>query len=58
MSKFDELIYVEIPVLLEFITDRNEQSTALPPVLRDVAPALRQKAKVIKNDVDKNKELA
>ncbi len=58
MSKFGELIDVDIPVLLDFYTEWNEQSTAMHPVLRDVAAALGDKAKVIKIDVDKNKDLA
>jgi len=58
MSKFGELIDVNIPVLLDFFTEWNEQSTAMHPVLRDVAAALGDKAKVIKIDVDKNKELS
>lgn len=58
MSKFGELIDVNTPVLLDFYTDWNESSTAMHPVLRDVAAALGDKAKVIKIDVDKNKELA
>lgn len=58
MSKFGELIDVEIPVLLDFYTEANGQSIAMHPILRDVAAALGDKAKVIKIDVDKNKELA
>lgn len=58
MSKFGELIDVEIPVLLDFYTESNEQSIAMHPVLRDVAAALGDKAKVIKIDVDKNQALA
>ncbi|MBG7631282.1 MAG: thioredoxin family protein [Bacteroidetes bacterium] len=58
MSKFGELIDVEIPVLLDFFTEWNEQSTAMHPILRDVAAALGNKAKVIKIDVEKNQELA
>ncbi|WP_372753654.1 thioredoxin family protein [Mariniflexile sp.] len=58
MSKFGELIDVEIPVLLNFFTDWNDQSTAMHAVLRDVAAALGDKAKVIKIDVEKNAELA
>ncbi|WP_224485046.1 thioredoxin family protein [Robertkochia aurantiaca] len=58
MSKFGELIDVKIPVLLDFYTDWSEPSTAMHPVLRDVAAAMGDKAKVIKIDVDKNKELA
>ncbi|WP_179009090.1 thioredoxin family protein [Winogradskyella forsetii] len=58
MSKFGELIDVDIPVLLDFYTEQDDQSKAMHPVLRDVAAALGDKAKVIKIDVDKNRELA
>lgn len=58
MSKFGELIDLQVPVLLDFYADWNEQSTAMHPVLKDVATALGEKSKVIKIDVDKNKELA
>ena len=58
MSKFGELIDTNVPVLLDFYTEWNEQSTAMHPVLRDVAAALGDKAKVIKIDVEKNKDLA
>ena len=58
MSKFGELIDVEIPVLLDFFTDWNDQASTMHAVLRDVAAALGDKAKVIKIDVDKNGELA
>ena len=58
MSKFGELINAEIPVLIDFYTDWNEQSIAMHEIIRDVAAALGDKAKVIKIDVDKNQELA
>jgi thioredoxin 1 len=58
MSKFGELIDIDIPVLLDFFTELDEQSAAMHPVMRDVAAALGDKAKVIKIDVNKNKELA
>jgi len=58
MSKFGELIDVDVPVLLDFYTEWNEQSEAMHLTLRDVAAALGDKAKVIKIDVDKNEELA
>lgn len=58
MSKFGELIDVQVPVLLDFYTEWNEQSVSMHPVLRDVAAALGDKAKVIKIDVDKNQKLA
>lgn len=58
MSKFGELVDLNIPVLLDFYTDWNDASLAMHPVLRDVAAALGDKAKVIKIDVDKNAQLA
>jgi thioredoxin 1 len=58
MSKFGELIDVDIPVLLDFFIELNDQTTAMHLVLRDVAAALGDKARVIKIDVDKNQELA
>ncbi len=58
MSKFGELIDLNVPVLLDFYTDWNEDSLSMHPVLRDVAAAVGDKGKVIKIDVDKNNELA
>ncbi len=58
MSKFGELIDLNIPVLLDFYTDWNENSMAMHPVLREVAAAIGDKGKVIKIDVDKNNKLA
>lgn len=58
MSKFGELIDAQVPVLLDFFTEWNEPSIAMNEVIRHVAAALGDKAKVIKIDVDKNQELA
>ncbi|WP_159799622.1 co-chaperone YbbN [Flavobacterium sp. MK4S-17] len=58
MSKFGELINSSVPVLIDFYTEWNEPSVAMHPVIRDVAAALGDRAKVIKIDVDKNQELA
>lgn len=58
MSKFGELINAQVPVLIDFYTEWNESSVAMHPVIRNVAAALGDKAKVIKIDVDKNQELA
>ena len=52
MSKFGELIDVEIPVLLDFYTEWDDQSEPMHLILRDVAAALGDKAKVIKIDVE------
>ncbi|WP_203295328.1 thioredoxin family protein [Luteirhabdus pelagi] len=58
MSKFGELIETKMPVLLDFYAEWDEASKEMHPVLRDVAAALGDKARVIKIDVDKNQELA
>ena len=57
MSKFGEIINLEIPILLDFYGDWDESSSAMHPVLRDVASAIGDKGKVIKINVDKNNEL-
>ncbi|MDG1973446.1 MAG: thioredoxin family protein [Flavobacteriaceae bacterium] len=57
MSKFGELIGLEVPVLLDFYSDDNDSSNIMHPVLRDVAAAIGDKCKVIKINVDKNNEL-
>ena len=58
MSKFVELIDAKVPVLFDFYTSWSDTSNAMDEVIRHVAAALGDKAKVIKIDVDKNKELA
>tara|TARA_Y100000389_G_scaffold58424_1_gene54402 strand:- start:3786 stop:4085 length:300 start_codon:yes stop_codon:yes gene_type:complete len=58
MSKFGELIGLEVPVLLDFYSDDNDSSNIMHPVLRDVAAAIGDKCKVIKINIDKNNELA
>jgi thioredoxin 1 len=58
MSKFGELIDSNVPVLLDFYTDWNEHTEDMNHVIRHVAAALGDKAKVIKIDVEKNQPLA
>ena len=58
MSKFGELIGLDIPILFDFYTEDNHSSSVMHPVLRDVAAAIGDKGKVIKINVDKNNELA
>ena len=58
MSKFGELIDVEIPVLLDFYAEWNDASMAMHHILKEVAAAVGEQSKIIKIDVDKNKELA
>ena len=58
MSKFGEIIDLKVPVLLNFFTEWDEDCKMMHPVLKDVAAAMGDKAKVVKIDVEKNKELA
>lgn len=58
MSKFGELIETQVPVLLDFYAERDDASKEMHAILREVAASLGEKARVIKIDVDKNKELA
>ncbi|HBK82225.1 MAG TPA: thiol reductase thioredoxin [Flavobacterium sp.] len=58
MSKFGELLDAQVPVLLDFFTEWNESSVSMNETIKHVAAALGDKAKVIKIDIDKNKELA
>lgn len=59
MTKFGDLINVDIPVLIDFYTQWNDEE--LEPtglVLKHVVAALGDKAKVIKIDIKKNEILA
>ena len=58
MSKFGDLINVDVPVLFDFFSEQDDSSAAMHEVLRDVASALGNKAKVIKIDINKNKDLS
>jgi thioredoxin 1 len=58
MSKFGDIIDFQVPVLLNFFTEWDENCQMVHPILKDVAAAMGDKAKVIKIDVDKNQELA
>jgi len=58
MTKFGELIGSRIPTLIDFYSEWEGDRTNLHPVLRDVAAALGDKAKVVKIDVSKNETLA
>jgi thioredoxin 1 len=57
MAKFGELINSENPVLIDFYTDQEDAETTIE-ILRIVAAALGNTAKVIKIDIKKNEILA
>ena len=58
MTKFGELIGSRIPTLIDFYSEWDENSSKLHSILRDVASALGDKAKVVKIDISKNETLA
>jgi thioredoxin 1 len=58
MAKFGELISSDIPVLIDFFAEWDEEENSFHSILRDVAAALGDKAKVIKIDMKKNETLA
>jgi thioredoxin 1 len=58
MSKFGDIIDLKVPVLLNFFTEWDENCKMVHPILKDVAAAMGDRAKIVKIDVDKNQELA
>jgi len=57
MAKFGEIISSKSPTLIDFYNENNEGNMLIHNVLRDVAAALGDKAKVIKIDISKNDKL-
>ncbi|MEN8765827.1 MAG: thioredoxin family protein [Wenyingzhuangia sp.] len=57
MTKFGDLINVEMPVLIDFYAQWSEEEEETGVVLNDVVAALGDKAKVMKIDIAKNETL-
>jgi len=57
MAKFGEIISSSSPTLIDFFSESNEEQPIIHSILRDVAAALGDKAKVIKIDIAKNEKL-
>lgn len=51
---FQDLINSDQPVLVDFYADWCGPCRAMAPILKDVAKKVREKAKIIKINVDKN----
>ncbi len=59
MVKFGHLIDErKVPVLINFYAEWDDDCKDVHPVLRDVAAALGDQAKVVKINIDKNQALA
>ena len=58
MAKFGELIDNTVPVLIEFYATNHKNASSYNSILNTVAQEMKEKTKVIRVDIDKNKKLS
>jgi len=58
MSKFGDLIDVDVPVLFDFFREQDDASNSMQFILKDVLAVVGDKVRIIKIDVDKNTALS
>lgn len=58
MSAFNDLIFGDVPVLVDFTAEWCGPCKTMAPILHDVASQMGEKIKIIKVDVDRNPNAA
>ena len=58
MSKFNDIIQGNTPVLIDFSAEWCQPCKMMPPILKDVKKQLGDRIRILKVDVDRNPAIA